>query len=72
MKLKELAYVLILAVIIVCFGYWWDEDPPYSDKLKTVLEFISLTTIVFSVLCVPYALFIGCRYLYKKYISKSN
>ena len=47
--LRNISLVLVFSACITVFLYIIDTDPPYPEKWRTVLEFIIVTLIVFSI-----------------------
>jgi len=51
-----LPIVLVISVCITIFLYIIDSDPPYPEHWRTVLEFLFVTLVIFSISVVVYYL----------------
>lgn len=60
---RNIIIIFVLGILITAFGFIVDSDPAYANVWHSVFEFIILSSIVSSLLAVPYVIFWGIKSL---------
>lgn len=51
---KVLFSILILSIWLTALGYMFDSDPPYPNMQDTVMEFVCMSGLIFTIIAIFY------------------